>query len=92
MTAHPLFDITGRTVVLYGRDEQRLAKAASALPGDVHTAVSDVTDGPLAAAGTADVEERVARSASWSTTRGCNCAPRSWSSPTLTGAESWTPT
>ncbi|MGW0762310.1 SDR family oxidoreductase [Streptomyces sp. NPDC002814] len=83
MTAHPLFDITGRTalvtgssrgiglalarglleagctVVLNGRDEQRLAKAASELPGDVHTAVFDVTDGPSVAAGTADVEERV---------------------------------
>ncbi|MEW2133516.1 SDR family oxidoreductase [Streptomyces sp. NPDC005435] len=84
MTAHPLFDIGGRTalvtgssrgiglalarglaeagctVVLNGRDADRLARAASELPGDrVHTAVFDVTDGPSVAAGIADVEERV---------------------------------
>ncbi|MFD8809362.1 SDR family oxidoreductase [Streptomyces sp. NPDC059597] len=84
MTAHPLFDVGGRTalvtgssrgiglalarglaeagctVVLNGRDEDRLARAAAELPGDrVHTAVFDVTDGPSVAAGIADVEERV---------------------------------
>ncbi|MGW1805842.1 SDR family oxidoreductase [Streptomyces sp. NPDC002078] len=84
MTAHPLFDISGRTalvtgssrgiglalarglaeagctVVLNGRDPDRLAKAASELPGDrVRTAVFDVTDGPAVAAGIAEVEERV---------------------------------
>ncbi|WP_018549196.1 SDR family oxidoreductase [Streptomyces sp. LaPpAH-108] len=84
MTAHPLFDVGGRTalvtgssrgiglalaqglaeagctVVLNGRDADRLARAASELPGDrVHTAVFDVTDGPSVAAGIADIEERV---------------------------------
>ena len=86
MTAHPLFDITGRTalvtgssrgighalarglveagctVVLNGRDEQALDKAAAELGGaeaGVHTAAFDVTDGPAVAAGIADVEERV---------------------------------
>ncbi|MFD8914481.1 SDR family oxidoreductase [Streptomyces sp. NPDC059575] len=84
MTAHPLFDVGGRTalvtgssrgiglalarglaeagctVVLNGRDADRLARAAAELPGDrVHTAVFDVTDGPAVAAGIADVEERV---------------------------------
>lgn len=83
MTAHPLFDISGRTalvtgssrgiglalarglaeagctVVLNGRDSERLTEAAAELPGDVHTAVFDVTDGASVAAGIADVEERV---------------------------------
>ncbi|GAA3773924.1 hypothetical protein GCM10022206_10730 [Streptomyces chiangmaiensis] len=83
MTAHPLFDIGGRTapvtgssrgigpaparglaesgctVVLDGRDAARLAEAAAGPPGDVRTAVFDVTDGPSVAAGVADVEERV---------------------------------
>ncbi|MGW6909380.1 SDR family oxidoreductase [Streptomyces sp. NPDC054940] len=88
MTAHPLFDISGRTalvtgssrgiglalarglaeagctVVLNGRDGERLTKAAAELnaaelPGEVHTAVFDVTDGPSVAAGIVDVEERV---------------------------------
>ncbi|MEU3980083.1 SDR family oxidoreductase [Streptomyces sp. NPDC026672] len=84
MTAHPLFDVSGRTalvtgssrgiglalarglaeagctVVLNGRDADRLAEAAAALPGGrVHTAVFDVTDGPSVAAGIAGVEERV---------------------------------
>jgi gluconate 5-dehydrogenase len=84
MTAHPLFDISGRTalvtgssrgiglalarglaeagctVVLNGRDRDRLAKAATDLPGNrIHTAAFDVTDGPAVAAGIADVEERV---------------------------------
>ncbi|MGA5652886.1 SDR family oxidoreductase [Streptomyces seoulensis] len=84
MTAHPLFDISGRTalvtgsgrgiglalarglaeagctVVLNGRDGDRLARAAAELPGGlVHTAVFDVTDGPSVAAGIAEVEERV---------------------------------
>ncbi len=47
----------GCTVVLNGRDADRLTKAASELPGDVHTAVFDVTDGPSVAA--VDVEDRV---------------------------------
>ncbi|WP_329009920.1 SDR family oxidoreductase [Streptomyces sp. NBC_01601] len=84
MTAHPLFDISGRTalvtgssrgiglalarglaeagctVVLNGRDGDRLARAAAELPGDlVHTAVFDVTDRPSVAAGIVEVEERV---------------------------------
>lgn len=82
MTAHPLFDIGGRTalvtgssrgiglalarglaqagctVVLNGRDEDRLAEAAAKIPGS-RTAAFDVTDGPSVAAGIADVEERV---------------------------------
>ncbi|MET8978698.1 glucose 1-dehydrogenase [Streptomyces sp. NPDC004539] len=49
----------GCTVVLNGRDEARLAEAARELPGKVHTAVFDVTDGPSVAAGVKDVEERV---------------------------------
>ncbi|MFM9447707.1 glucose 1-dehydrogenase [Streptomyces acidiscabies] len=49
----------GCTVVLNGRNEQRLAEAARELPGKVHTAVFDVTDGPSVAAGIKDVEERV---------------------------------
>ncbi|MFM9612397.1 SDR family oxidoreductase [Streptomyces niveiscabiei] len=49
----------GCTVVLNGRDERRLAEAARELPGKVHTAVFDVTDGPSVAAGIKDVEERV---------------------------------
>lgn len=56
----------GCTVVLNGRDGERLAKAAAELkasvesPGDrIHTAVFDVTDGASVAAGIADVEERV---------------------------------
>jgi gluconate 5-dehydrogenase len=49
----------GCTVVLNGRDERRLAEAARELPGKVHTAVFDVTDGPSVAAGVKDVEERV---------------------------------
>ncbi|MEU0107520.1 SDR family oxidoreductase [Streptomyces sp. NPDC006251] len=84
MTAHPLFDISGRTalvtgssrgiglalarglaeagctVVLNGRDQDRLAEAARELPGDrVHTAAFDVTDGSSVASGLAEVEERV---------------------------------
>jgi gluconate 5-dehydrogenase len=53
----------GCRVVLNGRDGDRLAKAAAELsaevPGEVHTAVFDVTDGPSVAAGIADVEQRV---------------------------------
>jgi gluconate 5-dehydrogenase len=49
----------GCTVVLNGRDADRLTKAAADLPGDVHTAVFDVTDGPSVKAGLADVEQRV---------------------------------
>jgi gluconate 5-dehydrogenase len=48
----------GCTVVLNGRDPDRLAEAADAIPG-TRTAVFDVTDGPAVAAGIADVEERV---------------------------------
>ncbi|MBQ0854507.1 SDR family oxidoreductase [Streptomyces sp. BH-SS-21] len=50
----------GCTVVLNGRDPDRLAEAAARLPGEaVHTVAFDVTDGPSVAAGIADVEERV---------------------------------
>ncbi|KOV70169.1 SDR family oxidoreductase [Streptomyces sp. MMG1121] len=49
----------GCTVVLNGRDAGRLDEAAAGLPGVVHTAVFDVTDGASVAAGIADVEERV---------------------------------
>ncbi|GAA2765741.1 SDR family oxidoreductase [Streptomyces paradoxus] len=50
----------GCTVVLNGRDEDRLAEAAAGLPGDrVHTAAFDVTDGSSVASGVAEVEERV---------------------------------
>ncbi|WP_406461538.1 SDR family oxidoreductase [Streptomyces sp. NBC_01622] len=49
----------GCTVVLNGRDGERLTKATAELSGDVHTAAFDVTDGPSVAAGIADVEERV---------------------------------
>ncbi|MFI6655768.1 SDR family oxidoreductase [Streptomyces sp. NPDC050523] len=49
----------GCTVILNGRDAGRLTEAAADLPGDVHTAVFDVTDGPSVAAGIADVEQRV---------------------------------
>lgn len=49
----------GCTVVLNGRDGERLTKAAAELSGDVHTAAFDVTDGPSVAAGIAEVEERV---------------------------------
>jgi gluconate 5-dehydrogenase len=49
----------GCTVVLNGRDAGRLTKAAADLPGDVRTAVFDVTDGASVAAGIADVEQRV---------------------------------
>ncbi|MFJ9909483.1 glucose 1-dehydrogenase [Streptomyces sp. NPDC101152] len=49
----------GCTVVLNGRDADRLTKAAAELPGEVHTTVFDVTDGPAVAAGIADVEQRV---------------------------------
>ncbi|MFJ3802234.1 SDR family oxidoreductase [Streptomyces sp. NPDC090088] len=82
MTAHPLFDIGGRTalvtgssrgiglalarglaqagctVVLNGRDADRLTEAAAGIPGS-RTAAFDVTDGPSVAAGIAGVEERV---------------------------------
>ncbi|TQJ86987.1 SDR family oxidoreductase [Streptomyces sp. SLBN-31] len=49
----------GCTVVLNGRDAGRLTEAAARLPGEVHTAVFDVTDGPSVKAGIADVEQRV---------------------------------
>ncbi|MCL6674715.1 MULTISPECIES: SDR family oxidoreductase [Streptomyces] len=49
----------GCTVVLNGRDAGRLTDAAARLPGEIHTAVFDVTDGPSVKAGIADVEQRV---------------------------------
>ncbi|GGR13958.1 SDR family oxidoreductase [Streptomyces aurantiogriseus] len=50
----------GCTVVLNGRDGERLERAAAELPGDrVHTVVFDVTDGSSVEAGIADVEQRV---------------------------------
>ncbi|MER6560843.1 SDR family oxidoreductase [Streptomyces sp. NPDC001027] len=49
----------GCTVVLNGRDEKRLERAAAGLPGAVHTAAFDVTDGPSVRVGIADVEDRV---------------------------------
>ncbi|MET7476249.1 SDR family oxidoreductase [Streptomyces sp. NPDC005648] len=49
----------GCTVVLNGRDAGRLTEAAAGLPGEVHTAVFDVTDGASVGAGVADVEQRV---------------------------------
>ncbi|MDC2956388.1 SDR family oxidoreductase [Streptomyces gilvifuscus] len=49
----------GCTVVLNGRDAGRLTEAAARLPGEVRTAVFDVTDGPSVKAGIADVEQRV---------------------------------
>ncbi|MEU9391240.1 SDR family oxidoreductase [Streptomyces sp. NPDC048324] len=49
----------GCTVVLNGRDAGRLTEAAARLPGEIHTAVFDVTDGPSVKAGIADVEQRV---------------------------------
>lgn len=115
MTAHPLFDIGGRTalvtgssrgiglalarglaqagctVVLNGRDADRLAEAAAGIPGS-RTAAFDVTDGPSVAAGIADVEERVGPLDILVNNAACNCGPRFWSSPTRTGTASWTPT
>ncbi|WP_327693823.1 glucose 1-dehydrogenase [Streptomyces sp. NBC_00459] len=49
----------GCTVVLNGRDGDRLTKAAAELSGDIRTAAFDVTDGSSVAAGIADIEERV---------------------------------
>ena len=49
----------GCTVVLNGRDAGRLTEAAARLPGEIHTAVFDVTDGASVKAGIADVEQRV---------------------------------
>ncbi|MES4901164.1 MULTISPECIES: SDR family oxidoreductase [unclassified Streptomyces] len=57
----------GCTVVLNGRDPERLKAAAAELTesappagaATVHTAVFDVTDGPSVTAGVAEVEERV---------------------------------
>ncbi|MET9495947.1 SDR family oxidoreductase [Streptomyces sp. NPDC006552] len=49
----------GCTVVLNGRDPDRLAQAARELGGAVRTAAFDVTDGPAVAAGIADVVQRV---------------------------------
>ncbi|MEU8578265.1 SDR family oxidoreductase [Streptomyces asoensis] len=49
----------GCTVVLNGRDADRLERVAAALPGDVHTSAFDVTDGASVAAGIARTEEEV---------------------------------
>lgn len=56
----------GCTVVLNGRDEERLHAAVAELtasgaagPGRVHAAAFDVTHGPAVAAGIAELEERV---------------------------------
>ncbi|MEU5276643.1 SDR family oxidoreductase [Streptomyces asoensis] len=49
----------GCTVVLNGRDADRLERAAAALPGDVRTSAFDVTDGASVAAGIARTEEEV---------------------------------
>ncbi|MDT0437522.1 MULTISPECIES: SDR family oxidoreductase [Streptomyces] len=49
----------GCTVVLNGRDRDRLDEAAARLGDDVRTAAFDVTDGASVEAGIADVEERI---------------------------------
>ncbi|MFH0179255.1 SDR family oxidoreductase [Streptomyces cacaoi] len=49
----------GCTVVLNGRDADRLELAAAGLPGEVHTSVFDVTDGSSVGAGMAEIEDRV---------------------------------
>ncbi|MER5583887.1 SDR family oxidoreductase [Streptomyces asoensis] len=49
----------GCTVVLNGRDAERLERAAGDLPGDVRTSTFDVTDGASVAAGIARTEEEV---------------------------------
>ncbi|MFI5964151.1 SDR family oxidoreductase [Streptomyces asoensis] len=49
----------GCTVVLNGRDADRLERAAADLPGDVRTSAFDVTDGASVAAGIARTEEEV---------------------------------
>ncbi|WP_327182166.1 SDR family oxidoreductase [Streptomyces sp. NBC_01334] len=49
----------GCTVVLNGRDADRLERAAAGLPGEVHTSVFDVTDGSSVDAGIAGIEDRV---------------------------------
>ncbi|MBK3638158.1 SDR family oxidoreductase [Streptomyces asoensis] len=49
----------GCTVVLNGRDAERLERAAADLPGDVRTSAFDVTDGASVAAGIARTEEEV---------------------------------
>lgn len=79
-------------MVLNGRDADRLTKAAAKLPGDVHTAVFDVTDGPSVAAGIADVEERVGPVDILVNNAGVQLRAPSWSSRTPTGTASWTPT
>lgn len=115
MTAHPLFDIGGRTalvtgssrgiglalarglaeagcrVILNGRDGDRLAKAAAGLPGEVHTAVFDVTDGPSVTAGIAEAEERVGPLDILVNNAGMQLRAPCWSSRTPTGTASWTP-
>lgn len=82
----------GCTVVLNGRDTDRLTKAAAELPGDIHTAAFDVTDGPSVAAGIADVEERVGPLDILVNNAGMQLRAPSWSSPTPTGTASSTPT
>ncbi|MCX5371019.1 SDR family oxidoreductase [Streptomyces sp. NBC_00015] len=49
----------GCTVVLNGRDADRLERAAAGLPGEVRTSVFDVTDGSSVDAGIAGIEDRV---------------------------------
>ncbi|MBK3630791.1 SDR family oxidoreductase [Streptomyces sp. MBT49] len=49
----------GCTVVLNGRDAERLERAAADLPGDVRTSAFDVTDGASVAAGITRTEEEV---------------------------------
>lgn len=86
----------GCTVVLNGRDGDRLTKAAAELAaesGDIHTAAFDVTDGPSVAAGIADIEERVGPlDILVNNATACNCGRHSWSSATPTGTASSTPT
>lgn len=82
----------GCTVVLNGRDGERLTKAAAELSGDVHTAAFDVTDGPSVAAGIADVEDRVGPLDILVNNAGMQLRAPSWSSPTPTGTASSTPT
>lgn len=82
----------GCTVVLNGRDDDRLAKAAAGLPGDIRTAAFDVTDGPSVGAGIADIEERVGPLDILVNNAGMQLRAPSWSSPTPTGTASSTPT
>lgn len=83
----------GCTVVLNGRDGDRLADAAAELPGDrIHTAVFDVTDGAAVAAGIAGVEERVGPLDILVNNAGMQLRAPLLDSPTPTGTGSWTRT